>query len=33
MEIVYNQDGIVNRAEGELERKLGGYAEFLRKRQ
>ncbi len=33
MEIVYNQDGIMNQAEGELERKLGGYAVFLRKRQ
>jgi len=33
MEIVCNQDGIMNRGEGELERKLGGYAVFLRKRQ
>ena len=27
------RDGIMNRGEGELERKLGGYAVFLRKRQ
>ncbi len=33
MEIVYKQGKFMKRAKGELERKLLGYAEFLRKRQ
>jgi hypothetical protein len=33
MEIVYKQVEFMKRAKGELERKLLGYAEFLRKRQ